>query len=355
MTRQKTCGLGLAWLCRLTLLLPLLAAVTAHSAQGGQGSECTSGRHAGDRFALLDRVHRVDEFRLFYTLAGPDALTDPADRDFDGVPDIIEDAARQLVAARRVYTELLGFVHPLKQARYRESASGIDVNVVDLGSGAMGRAFDEVRNLQRSIDGKAGTCMLHMALDLRWRPANQTPAHELFHLFQNGYTMFKMRWLSEGTARWAESALGASVPQPGSLPDSEAARSALLSSSYGAAGFWSTLAALSDPDERLPPPWLRSSKYSNGQPLYAGAPMRGAAFIRAMFEAMGRADQAFARERGRSAHAWTEAEQKSPVNDAAAWAAVMQVVRAMPAAPRGQVAVATMLAFDAAHPLEAAK
>jgi len=33
---------------------------------------------------------------------------------------------------------------------------------------------------------------------------NSTPAHELFHLYQYGYALFKQRWYLEGMAKWME-------------------------------------------------------------------------------------------------------------------------------------------------------
>jgi hypothetical protein len=260
----------------------------------------------------------VEEFRLHYTLVGSDALTQAQDRDGNGVPDRVEEAALQLVAARRVYTERLGFVHPLQQPRYRGIAQVIEVDMRVVGPGKTGRAYDEVRSAHPGPDG-AEACALRIDLDPRWAPPNLTPAHELFHLVQNGYTMFKMPWLTEGTARWAESALGSGTVPTAPLPASAAARDALLGSSYGAAAFWGRLVATLD-----------------------GAPV-----IRTVLEAMGRADKMQAQEHHWPPYAWTEAEQRSSANDAYAWGALLDVLRAV---PQPSAELVAFLSSEAAEP-----
>ncbi len=74
----------------------------------------------------LDRNFVVEEFRIHYALTGTDALptADQADSDHDGVPDKIQDIARQFVTARRCFVEVLGFRHPFEsfaRPRSRES------------------------------------------------------------------------------------------------------------------------------------------------------------------------------------------------------------------------------------------
>ena len=69
--------------------------------------------------ALENRFAR-DEFRIYFTLTGPNALPeeDRTDSDLDGVPDKIQNIALQLVIARRCFVEALGLQHPLRSPRY---------------------------------------------------------------------------------------------------------------------------------------------------------------------------------------------------------------------------------------------
>lgn len=294
--------------------------------QGQEGSVCRARERP--ELAVLDRVHRVEEFRIFYTLHGPDALLRPQDRDGNGVPDVVEDAARQFTAARRVYTEAIGLVHPLAQPRYRASARSIDVHMRRLGTRSTGLAYDEIGNQRRAIDGPSGQCALRIDLDTRWQPPSQTPAHELFHLFQNGYTMLKVRWFTEGAARWAETVLGAAPGRPGALPVTVDLREALFASSYRASGFWHALTRLQDPVGRLQmPAALRTWRYADDRPVLADDRLHGGAFMKAVLEAMGRADRRVSRRHGWPPFGWKESAQKSRAHDGDAWTAVMEAVR----------------------------
>jgi len=279
--------------------------------------------------AVLDRMHAAEEFRIFYTLDGEHALPRLQDLNANGVPDMVEDAARQLVAARRLYTEVLALVHPLQQPRYRLRAQAVAVNLLRLPRASAGLAYDEPRRDLRPGLGSEGLCVLRIDLDTRWAPPSQTPAHELFHLYQYGYTMFKLRWFLEGMARWAESALGSRRGRDDALPDSPAALGALLASSYRAGGFWNRLARLDDPDGvlQVPPP-LQALRYSDGTPVLEDAHLHGGALMKAVLEALARADRRVSQREGWPPFGWKESDQKSRAHDADAWAAVREAVAA---------------------------
>src|SRR5690606_39577266 len=99
----------------------------------------------------------------------------------------------------REMLKLLGFQQPLESPRYlTQGASHILVRFREMEK-SNGRAFDEVRRLP------SGECVLIIEVTSRYRSGNFTPAHELFHQIQNGYTTFKQPWFYEGTARWSES------------------------------------------------------------------------------------------------------------------------------------------------------
>lgn len=280
--------------------------------------------------AALDRVHQADEFRIFYTLRGPHALRHTQDADGNGVPDAVEDAARQLIAARRIFVEAIGLAHPLQQPRYRARAQGIDVHLLAIGPAdavSHGRAYDEVRQYAHGADGPTARCALRIDLDTRWTPPNQTPAHELFHLFQNGYTPFKVGWFTEGTARWAESALGPGADTADALPATPAALNALWASSYQAGAFWNRLTRLLDPAGQMPvPDTLPAMRYADGRPVLEAPRLHGAAFMKALLEALALEGERVSRQNGWQPYDWREADQKSHQHDAALWATVTGVV-----------------------------
>lgn len=286
------------------------------------------------RRVALDRMHPADEFRIFYATTGPDALPDRTDINSNGVPDRIDNVALQLTTARSVYVDVLKLRHPLKGPRYAGRARFIDVHVATppFQPGAKrqnGQAGDAVVNYHRPCDpeGGAGVLTIDIANDLP--PANLTPAHELFHSFQYGYTLFKNAWFLEGTARWSEHALRKGAGDAGELPATPEAVRRLFEASYDAAGFWNGLVAAIDPDGRLRlPESLQTAAYAGGGARVVGdASLNGADFMRRLLEALDRADDAVSKAEGLDPQDWKEARQKSPANHAPIWAAVIETLR----------------------------
>ncbi|STR54761.1 peptidase [Klebsiella oxytoca] len=90
----------------------------------------------------LEKAHVVDEFHIYYSLQGKDALQYPQDSTGDGVPDVVKDIASQLQAAKYLYTSLLGLRPPLQQKIYTQ-ARQINIYLLTLPKGH-GLAFDRV-------------------------------------------------------------------------------------------------------------------------------------------------------------------------------------------------------------------
>ena len=286
------------------------------------------------RRAALDRVHHADEFRIFYSFDGPDALPDRADINSNGVPDRIENIALQLVAARTIYTDAMKLRHPLQSPRYAGRAKFIDVNVGALpfeagGKKQNGSAGDAVVNYRRSADPEGGVPVLTIDIARGLPPENLTPAHELFHSFQYGYTLFKNAWFLEGLARWSEHALRAGSGSPGSLPRSPKDLEALFAASYDASGFWNAVASALDPEGRLDvPAGLREARYvDRPAPVVADDVLCGVEAMRRVLEALDRADDAVSRREGLDPLDWKESRQKAPENNPCIWSAVTEALR----------------------------
>jgi hypothetical protein len=304
---------------------------------GAQG--CRTAPNAG--LPRLDRSHVRDEFRIFYTLEGEHALPDARDANRNGVPDKVEDVATQLVVGRRIFSEIMGLTHPMRQPRNARTGS-IDVFLVKMEKGN-GRSYDEATNYRLGTDEPAGRCALRIDLLNSHANQNATPIHELFHQYQYGYTMFKARWLLEGTARWAEYALRTGVgperPLPGTLP---ALQAQVFSESYAAGALWNRLATLLDPDGRLAlPADLARATYVDGSRVIHDDQLRGAAFMKAVFEALGPLDRQVSARNGWATFGWKEEDQRSPAHDAEIFRQVLQVVRTQAARPGAIAASAT--------------
>lgn len=302
----------------------------------------------------LDRLYRRDEFRIVYTTQGVDAVASTVDRNGNGTPDQVEDIATQLVAARRIYTDIVGLKRPLDMPRYAEARS-IDVFLSDMDK-RNGLAYDEVVNHRLRFDGPKGRCTLRIDLGSGLKTQNMTPAHELFHLYQYGYSPFKMPWFLEGTARWAEFALrpGAGPQQP--LPTTgEAVQAQLLAQKGRAGGVWNRLTRIVDPVGRISlPPDLAKAIYLDGSAVVHDDELHGAVFMKALLEELGTQAGRVSARRGWDRYNWEEADQKSSEYDKQVLKAVTQVLSRHVAGKSSRVGELQGF-FDAASEMTRAK
>lgn len=286
------------------------------------------------RRSALDKVHAVDEFRIFYTLGGDDALPDVVDLNKNSIPDRIENIALQFVTARRLYADVLKLRHPLESPRYKGKAKFIDVHVGSLplapgGAKNNGVAGDAVVNYYRPNDPESGVDVLTVDISKTLATRNLTPAHELFHLFQYGYTMFKVGWFLEGTARWSEFTFREGSGEPTKLPETEADLQRLFSLKYEAEGFWSHLAHITDPEGQLDIPTdLRNIHYiATDEPIIRETKIHGAVFIRQLLEALDKKDDEVTTELQLKTFAWKESRQRSSDNNPYVWSALIDLLQ----------------------------
>lgn len=264
-----------------------------------------------DKLELLDRQWQVDEFHIHYASRGSQALADLSDSDGNGVPDMIDDLALQLVTARRLFNDVLGLRPPLQQPRYA-LAKHIHVFVVELGGGN-GLAFDEVASERDRPGGPGLPCAIKMFIDRKIRPAdNITPAHELFHLYQYSYTQFKSRWFLEGMARWVESAFVG----PHRLRADARGRTRIdcrdvFAQSYAASAYWWLQAAASAAADVPITDELRALHYRQGKAVIRVASFPNGRFLKPALEALQLASAEVARERNLALYNWQEQTQRS--------------------------------------------
>jgi len=282
------------------------------------------------RIVLKER-YVEDEFRVFYALEGEGALSaeQRTDTDKDGVPDKIQNIARQLVVARRLYVEVFKLRHPLESPRYKERVKYFDVHVASMPSGSNGSAGDGIVNYMRPTDPKGGYEVLTIDISKDLSCTNLTPAHELFHEFQNGYTLFKNAWYTEGTARWAEYALRKGVGKAGQLPTTEAEQEALCKLKYDASGFWNALAEATDAKGtfRAPKDLVEARYVGTQQRIIQDLRLHGIDFMRALLEELDAMDDKVSEEEGLDPLDWREARQNASDNNGPIWAATLNACR----------------------------
>lgn len=299
-----------------------------------QGADSSPGRCRASASGMQTRLNRtlnVDEFRIRYATEGPDALADATDANGNGIPDAIDDLAIQLTTARTVYTDVLGLRHPLRQPRYR-LAEAINVFVMAMEQGN-GLAFDEVSR-EKPLGGAAGgDCALSFAVNSRLQPSrNITPAHELFHLFQYGYAMFKTRWYLEGMTRWMETAfIDNSVVDRDALRTRHARCEDVFGSPLSASPYWRMKARAAGRSGAVQiPPALFSRTYVNGRRVFDSPVFEGGRFALPALEALQKLSADVAVQNGLPLYNWPEDVQKSNRFDAL----ICESIEALGNAPR---------------------
>lgn len=271
--------------------------------------------------AFAQHCHQQGNVRIFYHTEGQHAV-EVADANGNSVPDQVEDAMTQIIAARTLFIEALGFPDPFQGERFR-SASFLDVHFrhKDILK-SNGVAYDELQRYKRPQD-PPGTLSLCFNIATSVKPsANLTPSHEFFHIIQNGVTYFKNSWYTEGTARWSERGLGVGGLGPARVahvwPETDEQNTALFLRSYDASEFfWNVLARLHDDTGGEIPPSpaltrLQAMRYVDGTPVLRDTQFSGWRFIREVLLELGKIQDSAMKEL--RYESWSEANQKSPQN-----------------------------------------
>ena len=281
----------------------------------------------------LRHDYRLGKIRIFYDTEGSNAI-DSVDANHNGLPDQVEDIAKQTWAAHTLFVETLGFPDPFKTERFSRAAF-LDIHLLNKSTlGSNGVAYDELQKFRRPTDSEGTeTICFNVATSVKAH-SNLTPAHEMFHLIQYGVTYFKNAWYTEGMARWSERALGlgsvGEVRYRGPWPLPRDKRDALFDMSYQASvDFWNPLAVMDDskgaiPEDRVSRE-LRELTYSNGEKVLLDFHLNGWELMREVLLELGMADRVAFRELGYTR--WSEDNQKSKKNSPFIYQAVMDVLR----------------------------
>jgi hypothetical protein len=294
------------------------------------------------RRIALEKVHIPHAYyggriRIWYTLTGPDALPyeKRSDINGNGTPDFIEDIALQFKAADSIFLYAFDLRSPLESPRYKDRCWYIDVFMLaqspntGQGQGWNGTAYDSIKDFGGEWDGTIPP-RRSLAIDI-WNNLPHgylTPTHELFHLYQYGYTQYRNEWFIEGMARWAETVVGQGKGRNDYLqqypdPWTTDGQRVLFNLSYDAVDYWTwsgwswgrVLGILVD---TFPIPWIIKcpwSLYTDGTCLYEDNEAYGLYYIKDVLEALDRKDDLDSEREGLDPNDWPEDRQKDERNN----------------------------------------
>jgi hypothetical protein len=306
----------------LGLLLPVFASISVASAQ---------------QLSPLNEHYVLDPIRVFYTNEGQSAVSQD-DVDQSGVPDQVENVAKQVWAARKLFCDVLEFPDPFESERFK-GVTCIQVFLRDRAeiNGVNGVAFSAAQRARSIPEGKPDDRALVMAVSIQLDPIkNVSPAHETFHLVQYGATYFKRSWYLEGQARWAEHALAEDGigeikfsprgPWP-QRPQQLQQLPELGSKSEWV--LWNPIAARTDKSgvlsERKLGEELVGLRYSDGSPVLRDHSLYGPEVMRDILIELGKQDDEAFKDLGYDK--WSGENQGSDKNDPYIYRAIMDVLR----------------------------
>ncbi len=279
-----------------------------------------------------EELWQKGNIRIHYFLEGPHAV-DPTDINHNQIPDQVEDLMTQTIASRMMFVEVLGFPDPFAGKRFK-TASYLDIHIRSKEKlKANGVAYDELQRFNKPGDPKGTLSICFNVTNEIKSATNLSPTHEFFHLIQHGVTYFKNRWFTEGTARWAQRALGAEGVGPcesmPAWPLSAERMKEIGGLTYGAAeAFWNPLAVRLDTHSPLPETpalaTLRTMKYADGSKVLKDEKLIGWEFIHEVLLELGKTDETAFRTLGYDS--WSEENQRSERNDPFIFQTVNKIV-----------------------------
>ncbi len=287
--------------------------------------------------SVLPEHYVLGPIRVFYAIDGKSAVPS-ADKDASGIPDHVEDVAKQVWAAHRLFCSVLEFPDPLTSERY-PGVNCIQVSLRERGEigGGNGKAFENSQRARPIPEGKPDDRAIVISMGSHVEGLkNITPAHEMFHLIQYGATYFKKSWYLEGQARWSEHALAkeglgdVKYSPKGPWPQEPANLTKLFGMSYDAEFvLWNPIAKKTDAKGTLPQKRLDKELtelcYSDGSPVLKDLDLTGANIMREILIELGKMDDVAYKELGYES--WSEENQQSPKNDRYMYQAIMDVLR----------------------------
>ena len=218
-------------------------------------------------------VYQQGVVYVIYDEAGENAVKDTADLNSNDVPDVIEDIATQVNAARELFKDVFDFPDPLESERFK-GATSIEVDILarENMSNKNGQAISSVRK-QSVHDPNEAAIHIRVANTVNPRKSS-TPEHEYFHLIQYGATYFRNGWYLEGMANWSQDSVAATKE----YPDGKSIKSTLkdtatlddiYQSKYNVSkSLWYPLAVSKKDKAKIPAAMIKKYKYVDGSPVF---------------------------------------------------------------------------------------
>lgn len=207
---------------------------------------------------------------VIYDEAGANAVADKTDKNSNGVPDVVEDVAAQMKAAREVFSHF-NYPDPLDCERFKNVAA-IEIEIESAETLKFnGKAFSNIFKKSRHNPNERA---LHLKIANTIDPhKSTTPTHEYFHLVQYAATYFRNAWFLEGMARWSEDAIR-KINYPSALDlnfklKSDFAEKQIFRGKYNMAEFlWYPLAVQKKDKAKIPAALMKKYKYVDGAPVF---------------------------------------------------------------------------------------
>lgn len=208
---------------------------------------------------------------VIYSREG-DAAVKADDINANGVPDVVEDIATQLNAAREVFHDGFGFPDPLGSQRYKNvNTIEVDIRLKKDMNNQNGLAFSNARKSKHDPNVRSIYCNIASTVDPHKNP---TAAHEYFHLLQYGTTYFRNGWYLEGMARWAQDSIQKIKEYPSdknfswTLKD-KASESKIYGVKYKAANLlWYPMSVELKDKTKIPSKIVKKYRYVDGSPVF---------------------------------------------------------------------------------------
>lgn len=252
---------------------------------------------------VLDHQLRFDRFKVYFTTSGKAAFFTEKRPDSVAMETKLFALRDQLLRADHLYQAPLSLLPPPNSPKQLQ-ADHIHLHVLAMDK-KNGSAGDTVQRMNYRHFKDSESALL-IALTSRWQPGNLTPEHEVFHLYQYGYTHFKNPWYLEGMAASMEFYFrdGLVNAEAESLPKTTAEINSLLKRSYSAKVFWNKML-----QSCLPVALQQKFDHKALQQSDANSH-----WLKVLLEQLAAQDLQAAEDRGLNPERWPEKEQRSGKN-----------------------------------------
>ena len=210
---------------------------------------------------------------VIYDEAGENAVKDTADLNTNGVPDMVEDVATQINAARELFKDVFNFPDPLESERFK-SVTSIEVDILAR-ENMHNRSGQSMSSVRKQSKHNPNERAIHIRIANNLNPhKSATPEHEYFHLIQYGATHFRNGWFLEGMAEWSQDSVAETKEYPdgkslSSTLKDKAALENIYSKKYSVSKLlWYPLAVSKKDKVKIPADMVKKYKYVDGSPVF---------------------------------------------------------------------------------------